>query len=81
MIILYLWAACAWAGFAVGFVFFRVLAIVLTSPLVAFLSAVLLYHYGFGLVGVVSISTGSLAALQSFYLLGAAMRYATMNDE
>jgi hypothetical protein len=82
MIILYLWAASAWAGLAVGFMFFRVLAIVLTSPLVALFSAILLYHYGFGLVGVVSISMGSLAALQSFYLLGAAMmRYATMNDE
>jgi hypothetical protein len=82
MIILYLWAASAWAGLAVGLMFFRVLAIVLTSPLVALFSAILLYHYGFGLVGVVSISMGSLAALQSFYLLGAAMmRYATMNDE
>jgi hypothetical protein len=81
MIILYLWAASAWVGLAVGFLFFRVLAIVLTSPLVAFLSAALLHHYGFGLIRVVSISMGSLVALQSFYLLGAAMRYATMNDD
>jgi hypothetical protein len=81
MIILYLWAASAWVGLAVGFIFFRMLAIVLTSPLVALLSAALLHYYGFGLVGVVSISMGSLAALQGFYLLGAAMRYTAMNDE
>jgi hypothetical protein len=81
MIILYLWAASAWVGLAVGFIFFRVLAIVLASPLVALLSAALLYHYGFGLVRALSISMGSLAALQGFYLLGAAMRHAAMNDE
>ncbi len=81
MIILYLWAASAWVGLAVGFIFFRALAIVLASPLVALLSAALLYHYGFGLVRALSISMGSLAALQGFYLLGAAMRHAAMNDE
>jgi hypothetical protein len=70
MIFLCLWAASAWVGLAVGFVFFRVLAIALASPFVALLSAALLYHYGFGLVRVASISMGSLAALQSFYLLG-----------
>jgi hypothetical protein len=66
MIILYLWAASAWVGLAVGFVFFRVLAIVLASPLVALLSAALLYHYGFGLVRVVSISMGLLLPSKAF---------------
>jgi hypothetical protein len=77
----YLWAASAWVGLAVGFIFFRVLAIVLASPLIAPLSAALLYHHGFGLVRALSISMGSLAALQSLYLLGAAMGHAAMNDE
>ena len=81
VIILYMWAASAWVGLAVGFVYFRMLAIVLTSPVVAFLSAAFLHQSGVELVRVVSISMGCLAALQSFYLLGAAMRYAAMNDE
>jgi hypothetical protein len=81
MIILYLWATSAWVGLAVGFIFFRMLAIVLASPLVALLSAALLNHYDFGLIRALSISMGSLAVLQGFYLLGAAMRHATMNDE
>jgi hypothetical protein len=81
MIILYVWAASAWVGLAVGFVYFRALAIVLTSPLVALLSATLLHYHGVELVHVVLISMGSLAALHSFYLLGVTMRYAAMNDE
>jgi len=81
MIILYLWAASAWVGLAVDFVFFRVPAIVLASPLVALLSAALLYHYGFGLVRALSIPMGSLAPLQGFCLLGAAMNHVAMDDE
>jgi hypothetical protein len=81
MIILILWVASASVGLTIGVVFFRVLVIVLASPVVAFLSAAVLLYHGFGLVNVGLISLGSLAALQSFYLLGASMRYLTMHDE
>ena len=81
MIILILWIASASVGLAVGVVFFRALAIVLASSVVAFLSAAVLLYHGFGLVNVGLISLGSLTALQSFYLLGASMRYLTMRDE
>jgi hypothetical protein len=81
MIILILWVASASVGLTIGVVFFRVLVIVLASPVVAFLSAAVLLYHGFGLVNVGLISLGSLAALQSFYLLGASMRYLTMRDE
>jgi hypothetical protein len=81
MIILVLLLASASVGLAIGVVFFHVLAIVLASPLVALLSAAVLLHYGFGLGGVALITAGSLTALQSFYLLGAAMRHLTNDDE
>jgi hypothetical protein len=76
-IIFILWVASALAGLALNLVFFGVLAIVLASLLVAFLSVALLLHHGFGLASGVLISIGSLTALQSFYFVGAAMRYLT----
>jgi hypothetical protein len=72
--------ANALAGLAVGLVFFRAEAIVLASPLVALLSAALLYHQGFGLTYDALILVGSLTALQSSYLAGACMRHWTMDD-
>jgi hypothetical protein len=81
MIVLVLWVASASVGLTIGVVFFRMLAIVLASPVVAFFSAAVLLYHGFGLVNVGLISLGSLAALQSFYLLGASLRYLTMHDE
>jgi|SRR4051794_27757046 hypothetical protein len=81
MIILILWVASASVGLAIGVVFLRALVIVVASPFVAFLSATVLLYRGFGLVNVGLISVGSLAALQSFYLLGLSMRYLTMHDE
>ncbi|THD55194.1 MAG: hypothetical protein E8A46_05815 [Bradyrhizobium sp.] len=80
MIILVLLLASASVGLAIGVVFFHALAVVLASPLVAFLSAAVLLHYGFGLGGVVLITAESLVALQGFYVLGAAMSYLTSDD-
>ena len=79
-IVFILWGASALAGLAIGFAFVRALAIVLASPLVAFLSAAVLFHHGFGPVQSVLISIGSLTALQGFYLAGAAISY-LMSDE
>jgi hypothetical protein len=79
-IIFILLCASASAGLTIGLVFFRAEAIVLISPLVALLSAALLRHHGFGLVRDAFILVGSLAALQSSYLVGACMRYLTMDD-
>jgi hypothetical protein len=81
MIIVILWIASASVGLAIGVVFFRALAIVLASSVVAFLSAAVLLYHGFGLVNVGLISLGSLAALQSFYVLGASIRYLTTCEE
>jgi hypothetical protein len=81
MTILILEVASASVGLAIGVVFFHAAAIALASPLVAFLSVALLLHDGFGLVHGMLISVGSLTALQSFYLVGAATRYPTRNDE
>jgi hypothetical protein len=72
--------ANALAGLAIGLVFFRAEAIMLASPLVALLSAAFLYHQGFGLAYDALILVGSLTALQSSYLVGACMRYWTMDD-
>jgi hypothetical protein len=81
MIIVILWAASASVGLTIGAVFFRALAIVLASLVVAFLSAAALLYHGFGLVNVGLISLVSLAALQSSYMLGASIRYLPMCDE
>jgi hypothetical protein len=81
MIILILWIASASVGLTIGAMSFRALVIVLGSPVVAFLSVAVLLNHGLGLVDVGLISVGSLAALQSFYLLGASIRYLTMPDE
>ena len=78
--ILILLCASASAGFAIGLVLFRAEAIVLTSLFLALLSAALPPCHGFGLVGDVLISAGLLAALQSFYLVGAFMRYLVMDN-
>jgi hypothetical protein len=80
MVILVILLASASVGLAVGVVFFHAVAIVLASPLVVLLSAAVLLHYGFGLGGVALTTAGALTALQSFYLLGAAMRYLTSDD-
>jgi hypothetical protein len=80
MIVFILWGASALAGLAIGFVFIRALAIILASPLVAFLSVALLFHHGFGLVHGVLISIGSLTALQGFHLVGVAIRYLMSNE-
>jgi hypothetical protein len=80
MIILVVLLASASVGLAIGVVSFHALLVVLASPLVAFLSAAVLLHYGFGLGGVALITAGSLAALQSFYVLGAAMSHLTSDD-
>jgi hypothetical protein len=72
--------ASALAGLAIGLVFFRAEAIMLASPFVALLAAALLHHHGFGLVRDALILVGSLTALQGSYLLGACMRYLTMDD-
>jgi len=79
-IVFILWGASALAGLAIGLAFVRVLAIVLASPLVAFLSAAVLFHHGFGLLQSVLISIGSLTALQGFYLAGAAISYLMSNE-
>jgi hypothetical protein len=81
MIILVVLVASALVGLAIGVVFFSALAIVLASPFIAFVSAALLVFYGYGLGRVVLVSAASLAALQSFYLVGAVMRYLTSDDE
>jgi hypothetical protein len=78
--ILILLCASASAGFAIGLVLFRAEAIVLTSLFLALLSAALPSYHGLGLVGDVLISVGLLAALQSFYLVGAFMRYLVMDN-
>jgi hypothetical protein len=78
-IVFILWGASALAGLVIGLAFIRVLAIVLASPLVAFLSVALLFHYGFELVHGVLISIGSLTALQGFYLAGTAISYLMSN--
>lgn len=80
MIILVLWAASALVGLAIGIRFFRVLAVALALPLIAFFSAAVLRFHGFELVPLLLISVGSLTALQAFYLLGASVRYLT-DDE
>jgi hypothetical protein len=79
-IIFFLLCASALAGLAIGLVFFRAEAIMLASPFVALLAAALLHHHGFGLVRDALILVGSLTALQSSYLLGAGMRYLTMDE-
>jgi hypothetical protein len=79
-IVFILWGASALAGLVIGLAFIRVLAIVLASPLVAFLSVAILFHHGFGLVHGVLISIGSLTALQSFYLAGTAIGYLMSNE-
>jgi hypothetical protein len=81
MTILILGVASASVGLAIGVVFFHAVAIVLASPIVAFLSVALLLHDGFGLVHGMLISVGSLTALQSFYLVGRGYALSTRNDE
>lgn len=72
--------ANALAGLAIGLVLFRAEAIMLASPLVALLSAAFLYHQEFGLAYDALILVGSLTALQGSYLLGACIRYWTMDN-
>jgi hypothetical protein len=79
-IIFILLCASASAGLAIGLVLFRAEAILLASPLVALLTAALLRDQGFGLVRDALILVGSLTALQGSYLVGACMRYLTMDD-
>lgn len=76
-----LFCAIALAGIAIGFLLFKVKAIILASPLIALLAAAFVFHHGFGPVGDVLIMVGSLAALQSAYLVGAAVRYLTMDEQ
>jgi hypothetical protein len=74
-IISILFCASALLGLALGFLSFSMPAIVLASPFAAFLSAALPLCQGFGPLSGVAISIGSLAALQSLYLVGALMRH------
>ena len=67
-------------GLVIGLVLFRAHAIVLASPLVALFSVAVLCHHRFGPVREVLILIGALTALQGFYLVGAFMRYLTMDD-
>jgi hypothetical protein len=79
-IISILFCASASAGLAIGLVFFRAEAIVLASPLVALFSALLLRYQDFGLLRDVLIVVGSLTAFQGSYLVGALMKYLSMDD-
>ncbi len=76
-----LFCTSALAGLATGFLLFKARAIILASFLVALLTAAFLFHHGFGLVRDVLTMVGSLTALQSFYLAGAAVRYLTMDEQ
>jgi hypothetical protein len=79
-IIFILLSASALAGLAIGLFVFRVEAILLASPFVASLPLIFLRYDGFDLVRTVLTSAGSLTVLHSFYLLGAVMKYLTMDD-
>ena len=79
-IISILLCASASAGLAIGLVFFRAEAIVLASPLVALFSAALLRYHDYGLLRDLLILVGSLTAFQGSYLVGAFMRYLTIED-
>ena len=58
-------------GLAIG-LFFRVWAIVLVSPVIAILAAIVLQASGFGFLAGVSVVTGCLVVSQIAYLLAAA---------
>jgi hypothetical protein len=57
----------ALAGLATGFTY-RVWALVLISPLIALLAAIVLHFYGFGLVAGVTIITACLVVSELAYL-------------
>ncbi|WP_157195831.1 hypothetical protein [Bradyrhizobium sp. YR681] len=57
----------ALAGLATGFTY-RVWALVLISPLIALLAAIILHIYGFGLFAGVAIITACLVASELAYL-------------
>ena len=75
-----LFCAIALGGIAIGFLLFKAKAIILASPLIALLAAAFVFHHGFGPVRDALIMAGSLTALQSAYLVGAAVRYLTMDE-
>jgi hypothetical protein len=81
MIVLFLWIASALAGLTIGLALLRVMAILLASSALALFSATLLRYFNFGLIGSLLIPVGSLAALQGFYLMGAAVRYLTRRTD
>ena len=81
MIIIILWAASGLAGLATGLASFRVLAIILASPIVASFSAVLLHYHGFGLVSGLVILVATMTVLQGFYLVGVSIKYLTADDQ
>jgi hypothetical protein len=62
-------AASALLGLATGFVF-RVWAILVLAPLVAFGSAVALFYHGFGFLEGIFATIACLFASQAAYLLG-----------
>ena len=70
MIIFAIFSVSVSAGLAMGLFLLRALAVVLVSPCVALLSAAILFYHGFGLLRSGSISFGSIAALQSSYMVG-----------
>ncbi|MBW7974041.1 hypothetical protein [Bradyrhizobium sp. BR 10289] len=57
----------ALAGLATGFTY-RVWALILISPLIALLAAIILHVYGFGIVAGVTTITGCLVASELAYL-------------
>ncbi len=79
-IIFVLFCASASAGLAIGLVFFRADATLLASPLIALFSAAMLRNHGFGLAQNMLILVGSLTTLQSFYLVGAILKYPATDD-
>lgn len=81
MIIIILWAASGLAGLATGLASFRVLAIILASPIVASFSAALLHYHGFGLASGVVILVATMTVLQGFYLVGVSIKYLTADDQ
>jgi hypothetical protein len=74
VIIFLLLSASASIGLAIGLFLLPGLAILLASPCVALLSALVLLSHDFGLAMTGLISIGSLTALQSFYLVGVWIR-------
>lgn len=59
--------ASALAGLATGFTY-RVWALILISPVIALLAAIILHLYGFGLVAGVTIITACLVVSELAYL-------------